>query len=84
MALGDATDGLAAFTLATQILLTLESKGIFSSQETKEIVEVCLANLETQQAGARNPAHVAVFRNAREPLEHFATVLSQRPKPQTQ
>lgn len=81
MAIGDPTDGLAAFTLASQMLLILENKKVFSSQETKEIVEVCLMNLERLQAAATNSAHAAAFRNAREPLEDFAKVLAQRKPP---
>jgi len=83
MAIGDATDGLAAFTLVSQMLLILEEKRVFSSQETRAIVEVCLMNLEKMQAAAKSAAEASAFRSAREPLEDFAKVLSLQ-KPQTQ
>ena len=76
MAVGDASDGLAAYVLSVQILLTLYKKGVFSKLEIKEIVEQCLLNLETQQAGS-GPELSDIYRRSREPLEQLRAALSQ-------
>ena len=75
MAIGDGADGVAAFMLTTQILLVLQKKGLFSQLETKEIVEQCLLNFETQQANSE-PSLAQLFQRSREPLEQLRTALS--------
>lgn len=75
MALGDGSDGLAGFMLSVQTLLMLRKKNVFSDVETKEIVEQCLLNLETQQA-ASPPETADIYRRSREPLEQLRVALS--------
>ena len=79
MAVGDPSDGLAALTLSTHMLMMLERKGILTRAETKELVEQCLLNLETQQAASSEPQTQQAYERSREPLEQLARLLS-RPR----
>jgi hypothetical protein len=73
----DYTDpiGLSAFLLSMNTMLMLEKKGVISHDETKEIVEQALLNLEQHQTTA-GPANQTVFQTARSILEGLRGLIS--------
>lgn len=71
---------LSGFLIALNTTLMLEKKGVISHEETKEIIEQALLNLETQQTKA-GPDNKATFETARSILEGLRVLVS-RPSAQ--
>lgn len=71
---------LSGFLIALNTTLMLEKRGIISHEDTKEIIEQALLNLETHQTTA-GPDNQATFQSARSILEGLRTLVS-RPSAQ--
>jgi hypothetical protein len=67
--------GLSGFLLSMNTMLMLEKKGAITHEETKEIVEQALLNLETHQTTA-GPDNQATFDTARSILEGLRGLIS--------